>query len=116
LFFFRVGFWIGFGTWCTVTSYLEHKQIPYETVMATGKIYSEIILPKVGWGVVPVLMTPDGHLIQDSEDIIMALESKFPETSIVPNTAKQALCAQLLQLYGDQYMQLPIMHYSRGHY
>lgn len=94
-----------------VTSYLQYKNIEYESVMATMSIYAQVIMPKVGWPIIPVLATPDNEYIQDSEDIILSLEKTFPENSILPTTPKQQLAAQLLQLYGDQYMTLPVMHY-----
>ena len=74
-------------------------------------IYAQIVVPKVGWPIIPVLVTPDNKYIQDSEDIILHLEQKNPENAIIPKTPKQQLAAELLQLYGDQYMTLPVMHY-----
>ena len=100
------------------------------------QVYSELLPEKVGWPVVPVLVTPDDQWIQDSEDIIHHLEAKFPDkksskciynletilhleidkkwtlrSSIQPHGPKQKLAAALLQLYGDQHLQLAIMHY-----
>ena len=50
-----------------------------ETVKGTMQVYSELLPEKVGWPVVPVLVTPDDQWIQDSEDIIYHLEAKFPD-------------------------------------
>ena len=43
------------------------------------QVYSELLPEKVGWPVVPVLVTPDDQWIQDSEDIIHHLEEKYPD-------------------------------------
>ena len=43
------------------------------------QVYSELMPEKVGWPVVPVLVTPEDQWIQDSEDIIQHLEEKFPD-------------------------------------
>jgi len=43
------------------------------------QVYSELLPEKVGWPVVPVLVTPDDQWIQDSEDIIHHLEAAFPD-------------------------------------
>ena len=50
-----------------------------ETNQGTMQVYSELLPEKVGWPVVPVLVTPDDQWIQDSEDIIHHLEAKFPD-------------------------------------
>ena len=50
-----------------------------KTVKATMQVYSELLPEKVGWPVVPVLVTPDDKWIQDSEDIIHHLEEQFPD-------------------------------------
>ena len=84
---------------------MRYKNIPFVNVMGTGEIYSELLVKKVGWPVVPVLVTPEDQWIQDSEDIIYHLEEKHPEHSIVPKGPKQKLAAELLPLYGDQYLQ-----------
>ena len=88
-----------------VYSYMRYKGIPFENVLATAQIYQNLIVKKVGWPVVPVLVTPEDEWIQDSEDIILHLEKKFPEHSIIPQGKKQQLAAELLQYYGDQHLQ-----------
>ena len=88
-----------------VYSYMRYKGIPFENVIATAEIYQNLIVKKVGWPVVPVLVTPENEWIQDSEDIILHLENKFPEHSIIPRGKKQQLAVELLQYYGDQHLQ-----------
>ena len=88
-----------------VYSYMRYKGISFENVLATAEIYQNLIVKKVGWPVIPVLVTPENEWIQDSEDIILHLEKKFPEHSIIPRGKKQQLAVELLQYYGDQHLQ-----------
>jgi hypothetical protein len=39
-------------------SYLRYKQIPYEEVFSSRKVYKDIIIPKTGVQFIPVLKTP----------------------------------------------------------
>ena len=54
-----------------------------ETIQGTMQVYSELLPEKVGWPVVPVLVTPDDQWIQDSEDITHHLEAKFPDKKVL---------------------------------
>lgn len=96
-------------------SYLRHKGIPFEEQQATRAIYKEIILPRVGWPVIPVVVTPDDETLQDTTDIIDALEARFPEPSVYPEGPRQRLVALLLEVYGDEWLKIPAMHYRWNH-
>lgn len=92
-------------------SYLRFKAIPFDEVLATRDVYKNEIMPRVGFPVVPVLITPDDETLQDTTVIIDALEEKYPNVSVYPMTPKQHLLALLLELYGDEWLKLPAMHY-----
>ena len=92
-------------------AYLRAKGIPYEELPATREVYKEIILPRVGWPVIPVVVTPDGETLQDTTDIIDALEVVFPNASVYPAGPRQRLVALLLEVYGDEWLKIPAMHY-----
>ncbi len=98
-----------------VRAYLGHKGIPFEEYPATREIYKEIILPRVGWPVIPVVVTPEGETLQDSTEIIDALEQRFPEPSVYPEGSSQKLAALLLEVYGDEWLKIPAMHYRWNH-
>jgi len=98
-----------------VRAYLRFKGIPFEEYTATRQVYKEIILPRVGWPVIPVLVTPDDQTLQDSTDIIDALEQRFPEAGIYPEGTCQNLAALLLEVYGDEWLKIPAMHYRWNH-
>jgi glutathione S-transferase len=94
-----------------VRAYLRYKRIPFSEVLSTGDIYRQIILPRVGWPVIPVVVTPEDDTLQDSTDIIDELERRFPEAPVYPTSPRQRLAALLLEVYGDEWLKLPAMHY-----
>ena len=92
-------------------SYLRYKRIPYDEVLSSLGVYRETIIPKTGVRFIPVVKTPDGHYLQDTSNIIDSLEQSFPERSVMPDTPCQHLAALLLELYGDEWLLMPAMHY-----
>jgi glutathione S-transferase len=98
-----------------VRAYLRWKGIPFNEVLSNAQVYKDVILPRVGFPVIPVVVTPDDQTLQDSSDIIDVLEQRFPEPSIVPASGVQRLVAALLELYGDEWLLIPAMHYRWHH-
>jgi len=96
-------------------SYLRYKAIPVDYQQATRDVYKKVILPAVGWPVIPVVVTPDKTVLQDTSDIIDVLEEKFPQAPIVPQTPRQKIVALMLEVYGDEWLKLPAMHYRWNH-
>jgi glutathione S-transferase len=98
-----------------VRAYLRWKQLPFSEIAASAQVYREVIVPRVGFPVIPVIVTPEDETLQDTTDIIDALERRHPEPSVYPNTPLQRLVALLLEVYGDEWLVIPAMHY-RWHY
>jgi glutathione S-transferase len=98
-----------------VRAYLRWKNIPYEEIPSDANVYKEIILPRVGFPVIPVVIAPDGSCLQDSTDIIDTLESCHTGPSIYPDTPRQRLASLLLETYGDEWLVIPAMHYRWHH-
>ncbi len=98
-----------------VRAYLRWKGLPFEEVAADASVYRDVIVPGVGFPVIPVVRAPDGRLLQDSTDIIDHLEAAHPEPGIVPPGGVQRLVARLLELYADEWLLLPAMHYRWHH-
>ena len=92
-------------------SYLRYKGIPFEEKLATANVYRKVLIPKTGVAMIPVLETPEGEFIQDTTDIIDTLEQRFPERSVYPASPKQRLAALLMELYADEWLLIPAMHY-----
>lgn len=98
-----------------VRAYLRWKGLPFDEVRANADVYRDVILPRVGFPVIPVLTTPEGETLQDSTDIIEALELRHGEPSVVPASGVQRLASLLLELYGDEWLVIPAMHYRWHH-
>ncbi len=92
-------------------SYLRKKNIPFDEITATVKQYKKFIVPRTGVRYIPVVQTPDDHVLQDTTVIIDELEKRFSDHSVYPNTPKQRLVSLLLEVYGDEWLVIPAMHY-----
>lgn len=94
-----------------VRGYLRWKGVDFTELASSQAVYRDIILPRIGWPVIPVVLTPDGTALQDSAEIIDHFEAARAEPSTYPVGAVQKLAALLFQLYGDEWLILPAMHY-----
>lgn len=92
-------------------AYLRYKNIPFEERLATLDVYREVIVPNIGRRVMPVVRTPEGEYLQDTTAIIDALEPRFPDHPVYPARSAQRLAALLMELYGDEWLVMPAMHY-----
>ncbi|MBV1857704.1 MAG: glutathione S-transferase [Nannocystaceae bacterium] len=95
-------------------AYLRYKGVPFDEVLATRSVIQSVVRPKTGLAMVPVLITPEGDAIQDTTAIIHALEARHPERGVMP-TGVLGVASKLLELYGDEWLVMPAMHY-RWHY
>jgi glutathione S-transferase len=98
-----------------VRAYLRWKNIPYTELLSDAKAYEEVIIPRVGFRVIPVMVGPNDETLQDSTDIIDELERRYGAPSVYPATPTQKLAALLLEVYADEWLMIPAMHY-RWHY
>lgn len=74
-----------------------------------------ILIPVIGWPVIPVLQTPDGELVQDTADIIAHIEATHDGPSVMPDGPVQRFVSELLHTFADQWLTLPAMHYRWNH-
>lgn len=91
-----------------VRAYLRYRNIPFTEERITGRI-----IKRIGYFMVPVLETPEGELVQDSTEIIDYLEERFAASgpSIYPEDPVQRLVALLVEVYADEWLRIPAMHY-----
>ncbi len=92
-------------------AYLRWKGVAFSETLATPQVYSEVIEPRVGFAVIPVLVTPEDEIIQDTSDIISRLEQREPGPSAYPKGPVQMLVSLLFELYADEWLVIPAMHY-----
>ena len=96
-------------------SYLRYKRIPFDEVLSSLKVYKKIIIPNTGVRFIPVVRTPSGEYLQDTSNIIDTLETVFAERPVMPATSRQRLASLLLEVYGDEWLLRPAMHYRWNH-
>ena len=98
-----------------VRCYLIKKNIPFREMLADRRAFDKVILPRVGYPIVPIVITPQDEVLQDTTLIIDALEHRFPENPLVPADAATHFIVRLVELYADEWFKIPALHY-RWHY
>lgn len=96
-------------------AYLNYKQVDYEERLSTAEIYKSVIIPRIGYPMIPVTIMSDDTVIQDTTELIDYFEAKIPERSVVPQGPRQRFVSSLLELYGDEWLVIPAMHYRWAH-
>lgn len=96
-------------------AYLRWKGIEFDEVAPTPDVMKHEIIANIGWPVIPVLKTPDGTYVQDTADIIAHFEGPSGAHSAMPDSPLQRFVTFLLQLFADEWLTLPAMHYRWNH-
>ena len=91
--------------------YLRWKNVAYCEVPCSREVYEQDLVPRIGFPIVPVLVTPDDVTVQDTTDIIDYVEAHEPGVSVYPVGSKQKLAALIMELYGDEFLVIAAMHY-----
>jgi glutathione S-transferase len=94
---------------------LRYKQVPFEEILPTPDAYRDVIRPRTGLAQIPVLLTPDDEVVQDSSVILDELERRFPEPPLYPATPVQRLLGYAVELYTDEFLLLPGVHWRWNH-
>lgn len=90
---------------------LRFKGVPFAEIIPTPEAYRDVIRPRTGLSFIPVVITPDDETWQDTSEILDALEAREPEPALYPATPVQRVVSYLLELYADEFLILPAMHY-----
>ncbi len=91
--------------------YLRNQGIAYVEVPTSHPDFAARILPQIGRGIIPVLETSDGQVIQDTVDIIDFFEAQGVPYPVYPSTPLQRVVAVIIEYYGSQAMLKHAMHY-----
>lgn len=94
-----------------VRAYMRFKNLHWREQLSTLDVYKSFIIPRVGSAIIPVLQTAADEVVQDSSAIIDFLEARHPEISVYPTAPKQRMAALLMELFGDEWLLIPAMHY-----
>ena len=94
-----------------VRSYLNKKAIDYQEIFSGQPPFKDEIIPLMGHFVVPVTELEDGTLIQDSTDVILYFEDRYPDNPLIPETPVLKALAWVLGYFGSESFLIPGMHY-----
>lgn len=86
------------------------KRLYFEELLPTPHAMREI-KRRTGLSFLPTVITPEDDTWQDTSDILDALERRFPEPALYPTTPVQRIVSYLVELYADEFLILPAMHY-----
>jgi glutathione S-transferase len=94
-----------------IDAWLAYKRIAYRRELATRACFEQDILPRVGYPVIPVLMTPDNTVLQDTTDMMDTLEARHPSPPTVPSAPAGRFFCYLFELFCDEWIKMPALHY-----
>ena len=93
-------------------SYLIKQNVDFEEVTAGHPRYRREVMPKTGRWIIPVLVTPEGEIVQDGTDIIDWFETRgLARQSAYPKAPRQLLTSLIFELFGGEGLLRPAMHY-----
>lgn len=95
-----------------VRSYLIKQGIPFTEVAPVNAHFQSTVLPQLGRRIIPVIETAEGVVVQDTTDIIDFLENQgLASQSAYPSDTLKNLLSLILELFGDEGLLRPAMHY-----
>ena len=93
-------------------SYMRMNAVPFKEVKAGSAEFTEVVVPKTGRWIIPVLKTPSGRLIQDGADIIDFLDAEgYSKADLYPADPILRTIAHVFEMYGCHGLLRPAMHY-----
>lgn len=95
-------------------SYFHYKDIGYRRMRSNLTAYFTQIPEKVGMSIIPVVLTPDDKVLQDTTPMMEEFERLHPKRSCVPEDPRLAALMWILEDFADEYLVRFAMHYRWG--
>lgn len=92
-------------------AYLRWKAVDFEERPADMHFYQGICQPRIGRQMIPVVITPDDQTIQDTTLLLDHFEAQNDRPSLSVPGGFQGFVDSLLELYADDWLPIPAMHY-----
>jgi glutathione S-transferase len=99
---------------CKLRTYLNYKDIPYQRMRINLNAYMKVIPDLVGMSIMPVVLTHNDDVLQDTTPIMALFEQEYPEKACIPDDPKLAFIMWLLEDFGDEYLTRFSMHNRWG--
>src|SRR5512145_2952071 len=74
---------------------LRYKRIPYVEILSTPHAYQDVIVPRTGLSFIPIVVTPEDETLQDTSEILDALEQRCADPPLYPREAVLGVLAYL---------------------
>ncbi len=97
-----------------VRTYFHYKGIPYRRMRTTFPTYMGRIPELVGMPIIPVILTPDNQVMQDSTPMMEWFEKEYPDRAVVPPDNRLAFLMWMVEDFADEYAPRWSMHYRWG--
>jgi glutathione S-transferase len=94
-----------------IRSYLIKKGVPFRELYPPHPRFRSEIRPVTRLKVAPVIVTADGHILQDTTDMIDYFESACPQPLMIPETPVQRVVAWLIGAFGSEALLPAAMSY-----
>jgi glutathione S-transferase len=85
-----------------VRSYMRYKEIPHEWIERSSRNQEEF-QQHAKLPLIPLVVTPEGEVLQDSTPILETLEARYPEPPIHPADPALAFLSALVEEFGDEW-------------
>lgn len=92
-------------------SYLRKQGIAYVERTPADPQFRVQVVPQIGRSIIPVLVTPDGQVIQDTVDILDHFEDRGVPVPARPPGPRQRVLAHIAELYAAVTLTRHAMHY-----
>jgi len=99
---------------CKLRTYLNYKGIPYKRMRINLNVYMKDIPDRVGMSIMPVVLTANDDVLQDTTPIMALFEQEYPDNACIPDDQRLAFIMWLLEDFGDEYLTRFSMHYRWG--
>ncbi len=97
-----------------VMSFMNYKGIPYKRMEADLNANMSEIPRLVGQSIIPVILTPDEQVMQDSTPIFEHFEKQYPDKATIPDDKRLEFIMWILEEFSDEYMPRMHMHTRWG--
>jgi glutathione S-transferase len=96
-------------------SYLIHKGIPFIERGSNPWEFSVRFKQKLKAAAIPVIITPQGEIMQDTSCMIDELERRFPDRPALPEGPVLQIASYLFEIWGDEFWLSLAMHTRWSH-
>jgi glutathione S-transferase len=95
-------------------AWLNYKQIPWRRMRTSFEVYMQRIPELVGMPIIPIILTPDDEVLQDTTPMMTWLEERHPDPVTIPPDPRLALLHWIVEDAADEYLPRFSMHYRWG--